>query len=248
MLMIRHQASPLAREKINPNCRRKLVTLVVEQVRYDFEDHPRYADDFVRDLVKLMIIAKLNAAAKNPTSKAYFQRIVSQIEGCEAYVVKYGQPLLYARYREMEFTDQKVTSQFVREKDHVIDVTMESVFGEFVKRFDTLASRSESKVRWAIAAKDDKPDPMFELLDSFVESVSKLSLLDSSRAYSINGKRFAVRNASLNRKSLQLEFLIEGQLSILELNPAKKRKDEKIVVMFAKSEIADSIAAIMKQS
>jgi hypothetical protein len=220
----------------------------VEQVRYDFEDHPRYADDFVRDLTKLMIIAKLNAAVRNATSKTYFLRLVSQIEGCEAYVVKYGQPLLYAKYRDMEFTDQKVTSQFVREKDHVIDVTMESVFGEFVKRFDTLASMSESKVRWAIAAKDDKPDPLFGLLDLFVDAVSKLASLDSSREDSIAGKRFAVRNASINRKSLQLEFLVNGQLNILEINPAKKRRDDKVKVLFAKSEIAQSIASLMQGS
>ena len=222
--------------------------MVVEEVRYDFEDHPRYADDFVRDLVKLMIIAKLNAAARNQASKAYFLRIVSQIEGCEAYVVKYGQPLLYAKYRDMEFTDQKVTSQFVREKDHVIDVTMESVFGEFVKRFDVLASMSESKVKWAMAVKDDMPDPLFELLNSFVDAVSKLTSLDSSRGDSIAGKRFAIRNAIINRKSLQLEFLVNGQLNIVELNPAKKRKDDKIVVLFTKSEIADSIATLMKHS
>lgn len=221
--------------------------MVIEEVRYDFEDHPRYADDFVRDLIKLMIIAKLNAAVRNSASKTYFQRIVSQIEGCEAYIVKYGQPLLYARYRDMEFTDQKVTSQFVRDNDHVIDVTMESVFGEFVKRFDTLASMSESKVKWGVPAKDDEPDPLFELLNSFVDSVSKLTSLDPSRADSIAGKRFGIRNASINRKSLQLEFLVEGQLNILELNPAKKRKDDKVVVMFAKSEIAGAIASLMKQ-
>lgn len=220
---------------------------MVEEVRYDFEDHPRYADDFVRDLVKLMIIAKLNAAVRNQTSKSYFLHIVSQIEGCEAYVVKYGQPLLYAKYRDMEFTDQKVTSQFVRAKDHVIDVTMESVFGEFVKKFDVLASMSESKVKWAITTKEDKPDPLFALLNSFVNAVSKLSSLDALRADSIAGKRFAVRNASINRKSLQLEFLINGQLNILELNPLKKRQDDKIKVLFAKSEIADAIAALMKQ-
>jgi hypothetical protein len=224
------------------------VTLVVEEVRYDFEDHPRYADDFVRDLLKLMIIAKLNAAVRNPTSKAYFQRLVSQIEGCEAYVVKYGQPLLYAKYRDMEFTDQKVTSQFVRQKDHVIDVTMESVFGEFVKSFDILASMSESRVKWAIAAKDDKPDPLFELLNAFVDAVSKLTALEISREDSIAGKRFAIRNAFINRKSLQLEFMVNGQLNILEMNPSKKRKDDKISVLFAKSETAHSIAALMKQS
>ena len=222
--------------------------MVVEEVRYDFEDHPRYADDFVRDLVRLMIIAKLNASARNQSSKAYFQRIVSQIEGCEAYVVKYGQPLLYARYRDMAFTDQKVTSQFVREKDHVIDVTMESVFGEFVKRFDVLASMSESKVKWALAAADDKPDPLFELLNSFVDAVSKLTSLDASRGDSIARKSFAIRNASINRKSLQLEFLINGQLNILELNPYKKRKDDRIILLFAKSEIAEALAVLMKQA
>lgn len=223
--------------------------LVVEEVRYDFDESPRYADDFVRDLTKLMIIAKMNAAARNAMSKNYFLRLVSQIEGCEAYVVKYGQPLLYARYRDMEFTDQKVTSQFVRAKDHVIDVTMESVFGEFVKRFDSLASMSESKIRWGVPAeKEDRPDPLFALLDSFIAAVGRLSSLDPANPDSLAGKRFGIRNASVARKSLQLEFLVEGQLNILELNPAKRQKDESIKLLFAKSETANAIVALMKQA
>lgn len=223
--------------------------MVVEEVRYDFDEFPRYADDFVRDLTKLMIIAKMNAAARNATSKNYFLRLVSQIEGCEAYVVKYGQPLLYARYREMEFTDQKVTSQFVRPRDNVIDVTMESVFGEFVKRFDSLASMSESKVRWGVPAeKEDRPDPLFALLDSFVGAVSRLSSLDSASPDSLAVKRFGIRNASIARKSLQIEFLVEGLLNILELNPTKRRRDESIKLLFAKSEIANAIVALMRQT
>lgn len=223
------------------------MAVVVEEVRYDFEGHPRYADDFVHDLAKLMIIAKLNAAVRNASSKEYFMRITSQIEGCEPYIVKYGQPLLYAKYRNMEFTDQKVTSQFVR-RESVIDVTMESVFGEFVKNFDALASRSDSKVRWAVAAKDDKPDPLFSMLNSFVDAVVRLSTLGASSPDSIAGKRFGIRNASIMRKSLHLEFLIDGRLNIMELNPAKKRKDDAIKVIFADSETAHSIAALMKQS
>ncbi|MDQ3727914.1 MAG: hypothetical protein M3307_06740, partial [Thermoproteota archaeon] len=87
--------------------------------------------------------------------------LISQIDGCEAYVVKYGQPLLYAKYYGMEFTDQKVTTQFVRSKDHIISVTMESVFGEFVKSFDNLASMTKSKVKWGIIKeKEDRPDPL----------------------------------------------------------------------------------------
>ena len=79
-----------------------------------------------------MIISKMNATIKNLTSKNYFIHLISQIDCCEAYVVKYGQPQ-YAKYHGMEFTDQKVTTQFVGSKDHMIGVTMESVFGEFVK-------------------------------------------------------------------------------------------------------------------
>jgi len=223
----------------------------VEEVRYDFEEFPKYADDFVRDLLKLMIIAKMNAAVKNPTSKNYFLELISQIESCEAYVVKYGQPLLYARYRGMEFTDQKVTSQFARSKDHVIDVKMESVFGEYVKRFDSLASMTKSKVKWGIATEKDgekkQPDPLFTLLNLFVDAVSRLTSLDPSNPDSLVNRRFGIRNASIARKSMHLEFLIEGQLNILELNPGKKRKDDSIKLLFSKSEIAQAIVALMKQ-
>jgi hypothetical protein len=227
--------------------------LVIEEVRYDFEEFPRYADDFVRDLLKLMVIAKLNAAVKNAASRDYFTLLISQIESCEAYVVKYGQPLLYAKYRGMEFTDQKVTSQFVRSKDHVIDLTMESVFGEFVKRFDSLASMTKSKVKWGVVPAHDEegkklePDLLFALLDSFVNAVSKLTSLDPANPDSLAGKRFGIRNASIARKSLHLEFLVEGHLNILELNPAKRRKDDAIKLLFAKSEVANAIVALMKQ-
>jgi hypothetical protein len=241
------QARHVLREKINADSESSIpIALVVEDVRYDFDKSPRYADEFVRDLVKLMTISKINASVRNASSKNHFLRLVSQIEGCEAHVVKYGQPLLYAKYRGMEFTDQKITSQFVR-SNQIIDVTMESVIGEFVKTFDSLASMSESKVKWGIAPADDIPDPLFALLNSFVEAVSKLSSLDPSRPDSLAGKRFGIRNASIVRKSMHLEFLVDGQLNILELNPAKKGKDEALKLTFVKSEVAESLVAVMKQ-
>jgi len=227
--------------------------LVIEEVRYDFEKSPKYADDFVRDLLRLMIISKMNAAVRNSASRIYFLDLISQIEGCEAYVVKYGQPLLYTKYRGMEFTDQNVTSQLVRSKDHVIDVKMESVFGEYVQRFDRLTSMTNSKVKWGIVAPVDKgeekkqSDPLFVLLNLFVDAVSRLTSLDSSNPDSLINRRFGIKNASFVRKSLHLEFLIDGQLNILELNPAKKRKDDSTKLIFNKSEIAKAIVALMKQ-
>ncbi|MDQ5875424.1 MAG: hypothetical protein M3288_01135 [Thermoproteota archaeon] len=174
--------------------------------------------------------------------------LISQIDGCEAYVVKYGQPLLYAKYHEMEFTDQKVTTQFVRSKDHMISVTMESVFGEFVKSFDNLASMTKSKVKWGIIKeKEDRPDPLFALLDSFVGAVVRLSSLDPSSPDSLVGKQFGIRNASIIRKSLHLEFLVSSNLNIIELNPRKRRKDDAIKLLFGKLDVAKAIVSLMKQ-
>ena len=223
--------------------------MVVEEIHYDFEEFPGYANDFVRDLLKLMIISKMNSAAKNLTSKNYFVHLISQIDGCDAHIVKYGQPLLYTKYRGMEFTDQKVTTQFVRSKEHVIEVTMESVIGEFVKRFDSLASMTKSKVKWGITKeKEDKPDPLFALLDSFIGAVVRLSSLHASNPDSLVGERFGIRNASIMRKSLYLEFLINGHLNIIELNPCKKRKDDAIkLLLFSKPEVSEAIVALMKQ-
>src|SRR5918911_3642702 len=196
-----------------------------------------------------MIISKMNAAIKNLTSKNYFVHLISQIDDCEAYVVKYGQPLLYAKYHGIEFTDQKVTTQFVRSKDHIIGVTMESMFGEFIKSFDSLASMTKTKVKWGIMKeKEDKPDPLFALLDSFVGAVIRLSSLDSSNPDSLVGKRFGIRNASIIRKSLYLELMINGQLHIIELNSSKKRKDDAIkLLLFSKPEVSNAIVALMKQ-
>ena len=225
-----------------------VTVLVVEEILYDFREFPSYADDFVRNLLNLMIISKMNAATKNLISKNYFVHLISQIEGCEAYVVKYGQPLLYAKYYGMEFTDQKVTTQFVRSKDHIIGVTMESMFGEFVKSFDSLASMTKTKVKWgSIKEKEDKPDPLFALLDSFVGAVVRLSSLDPSNPDSLVGKRFGIRNASIIRKSLHLEFLTDNNLNIIELNSHKRRKDDAIKLLFSRSEVAKVIVSLMKQ-
>jgi hypothetical protein len=225
-----------------------VTVLVVEEILYDFREFPSYADDFVRNLLNLMIISKMNAATKNLTSKNYFVHLISQIDGCEAYIVKYGQPLLYAKYYGMEFTDQKVTTQFVRSKDHIIGVTMESMFGEFVKSFDSLASMTKTKVKWgSMNEKEDKPDPLFALLDSFVGAVVRLSSLDPSNPDSLVSKRFGIRNASIIRKSLHLEFLTDNNLNIIELNSHKRRKDDAIKLLFSRSETSKAIVSLMKQ-
>ena len=237
--------------------------MVIQEVSYNFEEFPKYADDFIRDLLRLMIISKMNSPLKKIAAKNYFLHLVDQIEGCGAHVVKYGQPLLYAIYHGIEFTDQKVTSQFVRINDHVIDVTMKSVFADFIKTFDNLASMSQSKVKWGIEKtqvasgieptsqtsintnSEFKADPLYAMLDSFVDSVNRLTLLDpTSSQDSLMSKKFGVKNAIITRKSMHLEILINGELNILELNPTK-RKNRGIELIFGKSQAAKAIVVLM---
>lgn len=220
--------------------------MVIEEVRFDFEEFRLYADDFIYNLLKLMIISKMNSTFKDISSRQYFVNLIQQIDCCEAYVVRYGQPILYTKYRGMEFSDQKITSQFVRVDDHTIDVTMESVFEEFIKSFDNLASTTASRVNWGIdGRKNSNIDPFFKLLDSFVHAVHRLTLLDKNNADSLMGKRFGIKNIHITKQSTHLEFLVDGQVNILGLYPSKKKG--KVETLFGNSSIANAIVSLMKQ-
>lgn len=222
--------------------------MTIEEIRYDFKGFRKYADDFIHDLIKLMIISKMNCPYNSELSRNYFLGLVKQIAGCETYIVKYGQPMLYIRYRGIEFTEQKVTSKFVRFNEYAIEVILESVFAEFVKSFDNLSSSSEDKVKWAIVTdKYPNAEPLFKLLNLFIDAVHKLTLLDPSNPESLIRKKFGVRNVNVTRHSTQLEFLIDSQLNIIALNPSRKKKDHSIVLLMGNSETAKAISCLMKQ-
>ena len=221
---------------------------MIEEIRYDFKEHPKQADNFIRDLIKLMIISKMNSTFRNHLSRNNFINLIKQIPGCEAHIVKYGRPILYVKYKGMEFTDQKVTSQFVRINDNVVDVTVESLFGEFVRNFDKIASTPKSRVTWGIVKDADLViNPLFVLLNLFINAVNELTLLDPHNPDSLMRKKFGIRNANVIKNTIQLEFTIDGQLNIMELNASKKIKDHVVVLLLASSQIAKTLATIMKQ-
>ena len=221
---------------------------MIKEIRYDFKEHPKQADDFIRDLIKLMIISKMNSTVRNHLSRNNFINLIKQIPGCEVHIVKYGRPILYVKYQGMEFTDQKVTSQFIRINDNVVDVTVESVFVEFVRNFDKIASTPESRVTWGIVKDADLLiNPLFVLLNLFINTVIEVTLLDPHRPESLMRKKFGIRNANVIKNTIQLEFTIDGQLNIMELNASKKIKDHVVVLLLASSQIAKTLATIMKQ-
>lgn len=227
--------------------------MVAEEVRYDFSDHPKYADTFVRNLIRLMILSKLNCSARSAASKAFFLEVVSQIRGTEAYIVNYGQPLLYVKYRGVAFTDQKIGCKFIRPQVQVIDVVVESMFVDFVRIFDNLASSSESQINWGVSTAkegeegEEAAGSLFRLLDAFVDSVARLSALPSSSPDSLQGKRFAIRNAIINKKSLDIELLVDDGVNMLRINPLRKKRQAAIDMLMGSSEAAKAIAALMMQ-
>jgi hypothetical protein len=222
--------------------------LVIEKIRHDFKEFRKYADEFIHDLIKFMIISKMNSPFKSKLSRNYFVGLAKQIAGCEVYIVKYGQPMMYIKYRGIEFTEQKVSSQFVRFNEHAIDVTVESVFAEFVKSFDNLTSLPENRVKWGVVTeKYPHAEPLFILLNSFIDAVHKLTLLDQRNPESLIKKKFGIRNVNVTRHSTQIEFLIDGQLNIIALNPSRKTKDHSVVLLLGNSEISKAISSIMKQ-
>jgi hypothetical protein len=223
--------------------------LVIEEVRYDFADHPKYADSFVRNLMRLMILSKLNSSARSAVSKAFFLEVISEINGCEAYIVNYGQPLLYAKYAGVSFTDQKVGCQFVRINEYIIEVTVESILADSAKTFDSIASSSQSQIKWGIAESEQgQVNPLFRLLDVFIDSVARVSSLPRSSPDSIRGRRFTIRNAIVVKKSLDVEFLVDGELNILQMNPMRKKRDSAVSLLMSSSDAAKAILALMIQT
>ncbi|HZD82631.1 MAG TPA: hypothetical protein VE076_07120, partial [Nitrososphaeraceae archaeon] len=141
-----------------------------------------------------------------------------------------------------------VTSKFVRFNEYAIEVIVESVFAEFVKSFDNLSSSLENRVKWGIVTNEyPNVEPLFTLLNSFIDAVHKLTLLDPSNPESLIRKKFGIRNVNVTRHSTQLEFLIDSQLNIMALNPSRKIKDHSIVLLLGNSEAAKAISSLMKQ-
>jgi hypothetical protein len=81
----------------------------------------------------------------------------------------------------------------------------------------------------------------------FINAVNELSLLDPHNPDSLMRKKFGIRNANVIKNTIQLEFTIDGQLNIMELNAPKKMKDHVIVLLLIGSHIAKTLVSIMKQ-
>ena len=223
--------------------------MVREEIRYDFSDYPTYADVFIKDLLRLMIISKLNTTF-NGNSRDYFNSLVNNIDNCSTVVIKYGKPLIYARYNGMEFAEQKVTTLFKRINEYTIDVILESPYDEFIKSFDLLSPTSQKNIRWNTNNRSgDDTVYLLHLLDIFVNSIHSLTQLDEESLSGLQNKTMGIRNVSVTKKYTLLELSIDEENIIIEIEPTRKNKNhEKARLLVGSSEISKAIVALMNQA
>lgn len=178
----------------------------------------------------------------------YFSSLVKQIKNCDTHLVRYGQPLLYVNYYGMKFTDQKINCQFIRLNEYEIEVIIESIYSEYIKSFDSLASKSEFKVIWGnLDSNEYVIDKIFVLFNLFINSVINLTLLDPNDPSSLLGKKISIKNVNITKKTTYLEYLIDDNLFIMIFNPNKNKKFQ-IKSIFGNSNISNTIISLMNQS
>ncbi len=213
-------------------------------VRYDFTDFPKpTGDDFLKNLLKLMIISKMNTTFKSD-KVTFFKDLITQINNCEMHIVRYGQPLLYIKYHEFEFTDQKINSYFIRRDNSIIDVFIESIDEEYIKSFDLFVSNPGYNILWNKSIDYDKS--MFKLFDCFIESINNFTLLEIADPYTLKGKKFGIRNVNITKNSAFIEFSIDDRLIIMELNSRKKNRNICSIV-FGHSDISNALFSFMNK-
>lgn len=112
--------------------------MAIEEIRYDFREHPEQFHSYFTKIMKLIIISKLNCLEKNLTSLKYFNEIISRIEGCDIHKIRYGKPMIFTKFFGHEFNYHTVRVKIKIIDKYAIDISLESIIPDFVKTFDKL--------------------------------------------------------------------------------------------------------------
>ncbi len=186
----------------------------------------------------------MNATLKS-SAVVLFKDLISKINNCEINAVRYGQPLLYIKYHEFEFTDQKISSYFIRKENSIIDVFIESIDEEHIKVFDLFISNPKYNIRWDRSIDYDRS--LFQLLDYFVESITNFTLLEITDPNTLKEKKIRIRNVSIKKNSAFIEFSIDDNLIIMELNFQKKKMKNICSLVFGHSDISNALLVFINR-
>jgi len=243
--------------------------LAIEEIRYDFREHPEKFHSYFAKIMKLIIISKLNCLEKNLTSSKYFNELISRIEGCDIHKVKYGKPMIFTKFFGYEFNYHTVRVRIKISDKYTIDISLESIIPDFVNTFDKL-STDTNEINWNInkhstqgiefgvdREKNSKKEPnlqliekeaklTFYLLDSFIQTLYLLMTQSSVNTNSLSDRNIEIKDISISRKILNIEMLVDEKTVILDLLP--KSKNGVMVSIDNDEKIGETIRTVMLQN
>jgi hypothetical protein len=242
--------------------------LAIEEIRYDFREHPEKFYSYFAKIMKLIIISKLNCLEKNLTSLKYFNELISRIEGCETHKIKYGKSMIFTKFFGYEFNYHTVRVKIKITEKYTIDISLESIIPDFVKTFDKL-STDTNEINWNITKysingikfDDQKRNSQdesnlqliekeakltFYLLDSFIQTLYLLMTQSGVNTNSLSGRNIEIKDISVSRKILNIEMLVDEKTVILDCLP--KSKNGVVVSIDNDEKVGETIRAVMLQN
>ena len=243
--------------------------MAIEEIRYDFREHPEQFHSYFTKIMKLIIISKLNCLEKNLTSLKYFNEVISRIEGCDIHKIKYGKPMIFTKFFGYEFNYHTVRVKIKIIDKYTIDISLESIIPDFVKTFDKL-STDTNEINWntskystnGIEFGDDQErksqdDPnlqliekeaklTFYLLDLFIQTLYLLMTQSGANTSSLSGRNIEIKDISVSRKILNIEMLVDEKTVILDFLP--KSKNGVVVSIDNDEKIGETIRTVMLQN
>jgi hypothetical protein len=243
--------------------------LVIEEIRYDFKEHPEQFRSYFTKIMKLIIISKLNCLERNLTSLKYFNEIVDRIEGCDIHKIKYGKPMIFTKFLGYEFNYHTVRVKIKIIDKYTIDISLESIISDFVETFDKL-SADTNVINWNInkystsgtkleddQEKNSQDEPnvhlmeketklTFYLLDSFIQAIYILMTQSAVDTNSLGGRVIEIKDISVSRKILNIEMLVDEKTVILDLLP--KSKNGVVISIDNDEKIGEIIKTVMLQN
>ena len=243
--------------------------MAIEEIRYDFREHPEQFHSYFTKIMKLIIISKLNCLEKNITSLKYFNELISRIEGCGIHKIKYGKPMIFTKFFGYEFNYHTVRVKIKIIDKYTIDISLESIIPDFVKTFDKL-STDTNEINWntskystnGIEFGDDQDrksqdDPnlqsiekeaklTFYLLDLFIQTLYLLMTQSGANTSSLSGRNIEIKDISVSRKILNMEMLVDEKTVILDFLP--KSKNGVVVSIDNDEKIGETIRTVMLQN
>ena len=243
--------------------------MVIEEIRYDFKEHPEQFRSYFTKIMKLIIISKLNCLERNLTSLKYFNEIVNRIEGCDIHKIKYGKPMIFTKFLGYEFNYHTVRVKIKIIDKYTIDISLESIISDFVKTFDKL-SADTNEINWNTNKysvsrtklgdareknSQDEPDLhlmekeaklTFYLLDSFIQTIYIMMTQSAVDTNSLGGREIEIKDISVSRKILNIEMLVNEKTVILDLLP--KSKNGVVVSIDNDEKTGETIKTVMLQN